>query len=408
MDFHLPELGEGVYEAEMSRWLVREGDTVKPGQGLLEMLTDKATMEVPAPFAGTIEALRVKEGQKVKVGDIVLTFREKNVAEKRAVATPPLAPAAVATTAPLVSGPVPGNAVPGNGAREPVRAAPSVRVLARELGIDISQVPGSGPRGRVLIDDLQPFLKAGGAPEAPAVPPAYYGTPGTRIKLQGVRRAIAEHMVAAKRTIPHYTYVDEVDVSELVRIRDGLRSAAAPRGAKLTYLPFFAKAVIRALKEVPMVNASLDEAAGEILLHERYHIGIAVATAAGLVVPVVHDADRLSFLDLAREIERLSAAARAGKARREDLLGGTFTVTSIGNIGGLFATPIIHHPQVGILGVGKITRRPVYDANQQVQPADMVYLSYSFDHRVLDGAVGAVFGNAVAKYLTNPVALLVE
>jgi pyruvate dehydrogenase E2 component (dihydrolipoamide acetyltransferase)/2-oxoisovalerate dehydrogenase E2 component (dihydrolipoyl transacylase) len=280
--------------------------------------------------------------------------------------------------------------------------------MARKLGVDLAKVQGSGPGGRVLIDDLTTFLRVatGQATKSPAVE-INFGVPGTRVKLQGLRRLIAEHMVHAKQTIPHYTYVDEMDVTDLVKTRDGLR-AASPEGVKITYMPFFVKAVVHALKEVPLVNAALDDAAGEIVLHDHYHIGVAVATPAGLIVPVVRDADKLSLTDCAREIERLTSAARAGKSKREDLQAGTFTITSIGNIGGLFATPIIHHPQVGILGVGRIVKRPVFDNQMQVRAADMVYLSFSFDHRVVDGAVGTAFGNAVIRRLRNPVGLVVS
>ena len=232
-----------------------------------------------------------------------------------------------------------------------------------------------------------------------------YGKPGTRVKFQGVRRKIAENLARSKQTIPHYTYVDECDVSDLVRIREALKEPLKKQGV-ITYLAFFVKAVVGALQEMPIVNASLDEAAGEIVLHDRYHIGVAVATPSGLIVPVVRDAERLSLPELAREIERLRGEARAGRAKLEDLRGATFTVTSIGNIGGLFATPIIHPPQVGILGVGKIGKRPVFDEAGQIRAADMVYLSLTFDHRVLDGAVGAAFGNALIRRL-NPAALLV-
>ena len=213
-------------------------------------------------------------------------------------------------------------------------------------------------------------------------------------------------MVQSKHTIPHFTYVDECDVTDLVKLRDSLKETFSQKGAKLTYLAFFVKAVVAALKEIPIVNASLNEEAGEIVLHASYHIGIAVATPAGLIVPVVRDADKKSLLDIAKEIERISDDARQGKSRLEDLRGGTFSITSIGNIGGLFATPIIPHPQIGILGVGKIVKRPIYDEHGQVMPADMTYLSFSFDHRVLDGAVGAAFGNAVIRHLQNPAALL--
>jgi pyruvate dehydrogenase E2 component (dihydrolipoamide acetyltransferase)/2-oxoisovalerate dehydrogenase E2 component (dihydrolipoyl transacylase) len=200
--------------------------------------------------------------------------------------------------------------------------------------------------------------------------------------------------------------VDECDVTDLVRLRGSLRERFAAAGVKLTYLAFAVKAVAAALKEVPLVNASLDEAAGEIVLHDRYHVGVAVATPAGLVVPVVRDADRKDLGQVAREVERLADEARAGKSRLDDLRGGTFSVTSVGNIGGLFSTPVINHPEVGILGLGKVVRRPVFDAAGNVRPADLVYLSFSFDHRVVDGAVGAAFGNAVGRLLSNPALLL--
>ncbi len=294
----------------------------------------------------------------------------------------------------------PGNAVP-------VKAAPSVRLMARKLGIDIERVHGTGPEGRILVEDLTPQVKPrpAGTPTASA---ADYGTPGTRVKFQGVRRKIAEHLVQSKHTIPHYTYVDECDVTDLVRMRDGLKDALGNHGVRVTYLAFFVKAVAAALKDVPIVNGSLDEEAGEVVLHDRYDIGVAVATPDGLIVPVVRAADRLSLLEVAQAIERLSAAARGRRSKVEDLRGGTFTITSIGNIGGLFATPIIHHPQVGILGVGKIVKRPVFDEHGQIRAADMVYLSLTFDHRVLDGAVGAAFGNALIQRLRNPAALLLQ
>jgi pyruvate dehydrogenase E2 component (dihydrolipoamide acetyltransferase)/2-oxoisovalerate dehydrogenase E2 component (dihydrolipoyl transacylase) len=405
MDFALPEIGEGVYEAELIRWLVQPGDTVKRGQPLAEVMTDKATMEVPSPFAGKITALRAQSGQQVKVGQLLLTYEGISQPTTPAPAAPVQAataverPPAAATT--NQNGPIRREAA----GPLPVKAAPSVRHLARKLGIDLGMVHGSGPEGRVLLEDLAPRIQTT-APSAPSEASVDYGKPGTRIKMQGLRRSIAQHMVLAKRSIPHYSYIDECDVTELVRLRDGLRDPYARAGVKLTYLAFFVKAVVAALQEVPIVNAVLDEKADEIVLHDRYHIGIAVATPSGLVVPVVHDADKKGLGDIAREIERLSAAARAGKSRREDLLGGTFTVTSVGNLGGLISTPVINHPEVAILGVGKIVKRPVYDAAGQIRPADIVYLSLSFDHRVVDGAVGAAFANVILRQLQNPATLL--
>jgi 2-oxoisovalerate dehydrogenase E2 component (dihydrolipoyl transacylase) len=271
-------------------------------------------------------------------------------------------------------------------------------------------VRGSGPGGRVLIDDLAGFLQPTGAPAEPVAKPAApaidYGRPGTRTKLVGLRRKIAEHMVEAKRAIPHYAYVDECDLTDLVRMRGQLKESFLASGVKLTFLPFIVKAVARALKDIPIVNSTLDEAANEIVLHDKYHIGIAVAAPNGLIVPVIRDADQKDVATIAADIERLSGEARAGRSKLDDLKGGTFTVTSVGSIGGLISTPIINSPEVGIVGVGKVTKRPVYDANGNIRPADIVFLSFSFDHRVLDGAIGAAFGNAVIRRLQSPAALL--
>lgn len=420
MDFQLPELGEGVYEAELIAWKVKPGDRVKRGQTLMEVMTDKATMEVPAPFAGTITGLSAQAGEQLRIGQVVLSYaaaesRKGNGEPPKPEAEPPH---------PEAASPRPSFAVRESAASRPahaadaaraalaVKAAPSVRLMARKLGIDLAQVRGSGPHGRILIEDLSRLIEVPGRrPEAEgaaaAEPMLDVGKPGTRVKLAGVRRKIAEHLVQSKRTIPHYSYVDECEVSELVRLREALRETAGRRGIKLTYLAFFVKAAVEALREVPLVNSTLDEQAGEIVLFDRYHIGVAVATPAGLMVPVIHDADQKDLWQVAREIERLSGEARAGKVKLEDLKGGTFTITSIGNIGGLISTPVINHPQVGILGIGKVVKRPVYDAAGQLRPADIIYLSFSFDHRVLDGAVGATFGNALIRRLQNPAALLV-
>ena len=278
---------------------------------------------------------------------------------------------------------------------------------SRKLGIDLTVVHGSGPGGRILLEDLE--IKSVGTKKEAAKKPAEQldvGKAGMRVKLQGIRRKIAEQMVRAKRTIPHYSYVDECDFTELVRLRASLREPFEAAGVKLTYLPFIVKAAVAALKEVPYVNATLNDDDAEIMLHAEYHIGIATATPAGLMVPVVHDADKKDLMAIAREIDRLTADARAGRSKLPDLKGGTFTVTSIGSIGGLFATPVINHPEVAILGLGKIVRRPVFDAAGKVRPADMAYLSISFDHRVVDGAIGATFGNALIKQLQNPARLL--
>jgi pyruvate dehydrogenase E2 component (dihydrolipoamide acetyltransferase)/2-oxoisovalerate dehydrogenase E2 component (dihydrolipoyl transacylase) len=422
MDFQVPELGEGVYEAELVAWLVKPGERVKRGQNLMEVMTDKATMEVPAPFEGTITELLAQPGQQVKVGDIALRFNgEGSEAAKikgdgtttagnrgaRKTAAARKGQAASSTEAVLpksANGPT-ARPVPRG---VTVKAAPSVRYLARKLGVDLAQIRGTGPEGRILADDLSAVVKSSTGPPVrePELPRPDYGRPGTRLKLQGVRRKIAEHMSLAKRTIPHYSYVDECDVTEMVKLRQELRDHFSRAGVKLTFLAFFVKAVAYALQEMPIVNSSLNEEAGEIVLHDRYNIGIAVATPAGLIVPNIKEADRKDLAQIAREADRLSSEARSGKARLEDVRGGTFTITSIGGMGGLISTPVINHPETAILGIGKVIRRPVYDSAGNLHPADLVYLSFSFDHRVIDGAVGAAFGNAIIQRLLHPTSLL--
>jgi pyruvate dehydrogenase E2 component (dihydrolipoamide acetyltransferase)/2-oxoisovalerate dehydrogenase E2 component (dihydrolipoyl transacylase) len=407
MDFPLPQLGEGVYEAELVRWLVRPGDAVRRGQSLLEVMTDKATMEVPAPFAGTIIAFNGEPGERLKVGETILSYTPAGSVETVAAKK---AEVAVGSSAPAATAPAPATttaAANGRPSGGPV-AAPSVRHFARKLGIDLARVRGSGPGGRILLDDLTSHVNRAPGEKSPKKEPLVldFGVPGTRVRLQGLRRKIAEHLVDAMRRIPHYSYIDECDITEMAKLRAGLREPCAARGLKLTYLSFFIKAAAAALKEIPIVNSSLDEGTQEIVLHDHYHIGIAVATPGGLVVPVVHDADKKDIYTIAAEVERLANEAKAGRVKLDDLRGGTFTVTSIGNIGGLISTPIINHPEVGILGIGKMVKRPVYDDNNNLRPANIVFLSFSFDHRVVDGAVGAAFGNAVLKHLQNPAALL--
>ena len=438
MDFPLPPVGEGLIEVELTRWLVRPGDAVVRGQGLAEVMSDKASMEVPSPFAGTITALAATPGTKVKVGQVFLSYNavgdgaiSVSAERQRAEPTPPaplpkgkgrkhsVKPLAIArgeTARVLKVLPPPPTATspPSNGhSTSPPPAAPSVRMLARKLGVDLAGVRGSGPHGRILLDDLTPYLTpkaSNGTRSAGRGERGYAETrlrrSRGRVKLIGMRRKIAEHMVESKRHIPHYSYIDECDFTDLVRLRAQLREPLAKVGVKLTYLAFFVKAVSRALKEVPIVNSTFDEAAGEVVLHDKYHIGVAVAAPNGLLVPVVKDTDKKDLATIATDIERLSTDAKAGRIKLDDLRGGTFTVTSIGGIGGLISTPIINHPEVGIMGVGKVVKRPVYDAAGALRPADIVYLSFSFDHRVLDGAIGAAFGNAVMRYLHAPALLL--
>ena len=413
LQFCLPPVGEGIVEVELVRWACAPGGTFQPGQILLEILSDKASMEVPAPFAGKVAEQLAQVGQRVKIGEALFTYypHEARVAE---------APPAVSMLAPA-NGHAPAHRpAPSRSAGLPPAASPSVRRVARQLGIDLDQVAGSGPAGRILVRDLEeriaPRIEAAAAQARPApadttasktaVSRDSFGKPGQHLPLSGIRQTIARRMLESKRAIPHYSYVDECDVTVLVQLREMLREPFSKRGLKLTYLAFMVMAAVRALKEVPMINSMLDEKAGEIVLHEGYHIGIATATRAGLIVPVLRDVNRMDLLTVAGELDRLAKQAKEGKTRRDDLGGSTFTISSIGGVGGLISTPIIHHPETAILAVGKIVKRPIYDDHGQLKAADMVYLSFSYDHRVIDGAVGAAFGNAVKMHLHHPAEML--
>ncbi|MHB8974150.1 MAG: dihydrolipoamide acetyltransferase family protein [Pirellulaceae bacterium] len=419
MDYRVPELGEGVYEADFVEWLVRPGQDVTRGESLAEVTTDKATMELPAPFTGRIDALTVEAGQSIEVGQVILCYTpaqgEPIAGPAPHVAalqdSPRCGESAMASDASLRTR-RPKDRRRETGSSRHVQAAPAVRRLAHGLGIDLCDVPASGPAGRVLIDDLSALVRTWQDREHASPRRSNrsnvldFGTPGQRIKLQGVRRSIAEHMVVSKRIIPHYAYIDECNVTELVALRNELKRPLYAEGVKLTSLPFYVKAVVAGLKRVPLINSSLDEHSSEIVVHDVYHIGIATATAKGLVVPVIRHADQLELADMAREIERLIRAAQAGTLSPADLRGSTFTISSVGNIGGLVSTPIIHHPEVGIVAIGKVFRRPVYNAEGDLVPAQIVYLSFSFDHRVVDGNVGAIFGNAVIEHLGHPRSLM--
>jgi len=433
MEFKLPDLGEGIVDAELVQWLVAAGDTVAAGDPIAEVMTDKASVELPAPFAGTITQLNVQPGDQVKVGQMLLSYEAEGVAkaeteesatdakESRSCARqsverdpdPPSGDGSYGDAASVHLGLRP-TSKPATSAS--VVAAPSVRRMARRLGVDLSTITGSGPRGRVLIDDLADHVESSG-PARSAEPASGRNRsasqvneevlPGSRIPLRGLRRMIATRMTSAKQTIPHFGYVDECDATDLVRLRNSLKEPLAEQGIKLTYLPFIIKAVVGALQEVPICNASIDLDAEEIVVHDHYHIGVATDTPGGLVVPVIRDADRKDIPQLAAEVGQLTAAARDGQATADQLRGNTFTVSSVGGIGGLISMPIINEPAVGILGIGKIVQRPRFDDAGKIYPADIVYLSFSFDHRVVDGAIAARLGNAVVNRLANPARLLV-
>jgi pyruvate dehydrogenase E2 component (dihydrolipoamide acetyltransferase) len=437
MEFKLPEIGEGVQEGELIKWLVKEGDSVNADQPILEVMTDKATVEVPAPQGGVITGLTAKEGQMIKVGQVLAQI-SGSASPAKAVSAPPVqsAPApvthltaAAGPTAPLkpssVSAPAFTN---GNGAyRAPqdnlsatsVPAAPIVRAMAHKAGVDLSQVNASGPSvggvARVLEEDLLRFLETQSSPakssSAPTTPSRSAGAfeEVERKPLRGLRRVIAQAMVKSKYTAPHYSYVDEFECSQLVSLREEAKRIGEKMGVKITYLPFIVKALVGALKEFPIVNSSLEETPNglEVVYKKFFHIGFAVATPEGLIVPVIKNADKKSLIEIAKEMNELSDKVRAGKATSEELKGSTFSITSMGNIGGLFATPIINYPEVGIMGVYKVQEKPIVK-NSQIVVGKTMHLSLSLDHRVVDGAVGGHFCNAVISRLQEPARLLME
>jgi len=407
-EFKLPDVGEGVAEGEVVKWLVKEGAEVKENQPLVEIMTDKVNVEISSPKKGTILKLNAKEGEVVKVGQVLLVIGEKG--EQAPTGPPPSTPA---TPAQVVAKPAEvtrtATVVPAAAPKKPqeILATPSTRKLARDLGVDLAIVQGTGPGGRITDDDVRRFKESGRRPAAVVVTIPTKAGVEERVPLRGIRRKIAEHMIKSTHTAAHVSHVDEVDMTEVVHLREKAKVSAEKRGVKLTYLPFIIKALIPALKQYPYLNASLDDEREEIILKKYYNIGIATNTEQGLVVPVIKDADHKSITQLAEEVAKLSERARTGQLTLDEIQGSTFTITNVGAIGGVFATPIINYPEVAILGVHKITKRPVVKDNQVVI-RDMTYFSVSFDHRVLDGAMAAQFMTVIKQYLEDPKLLLLE
>ena len=410
-EFRLPDIGEGVAEAEVVKWLVQEGADVKENQPLVEIMTDKVNVEIPSPRKGTILKLMAKEGGTVKVGQVLLVIGEKGEQSSAPTAVAPITTAAKtpAVVPAKATAPTPPPAPVAVTPKKPqeILATPATRKLARDMGVDLATVQGTGPGGRIIDDDVRRFKDVGRSAAAVAI--TVTGPRGVeeRVPMRGIRRKVAEHMVKSRDSTAQVTHVDEVDMTEVVHLREKAKASAEKQGIKLTYLPFIIKALVLALKKYPYLNASLDDEKQEIVLKKYYNIGIATETEQGLVVPVVRAAEHKSITQLAEEISKLSEKARAGQLTLDEIQGSTFTVTNVGGIGGVFATPIINYPEVAILGVHKITKRPAVKDNQIVI-RDMTYLSVSFDHRVLDGAMAAQFMNAIKQYLEDPKLLLLE
>jgi len=431
-EFRLPDIGEGVAEGEVVRWFVKVGDPIKSDEPLVSVLTDKANVEIPSPASGRIAQIHAQVGEKVKVGGLLVTIETTGSPAPASVAAPVHPPAAsspapaklAAPQVPPASGAAP-TVTPSAGV---VLASPFVRRKAAELGVDLSRVSGTGPGGRITEADLEgskasvnggtssPMWPALSSPTGPTLAPA---TPARvtvvedadvreRVPIRGIRRVIAEHMTESKHRAAHFTYVEEVDMTELVALRDRMAKHVEKQGVRLSYLPFIIKAVVAGLKAYPHLNATVDDARQELLVRSHYHIGIATAAPEGLLVPVVRDADRKSVVALAREVQDLADRGRAGTLSRTELSGSTFTISSLGALGGLLATPILNYPEVAILGVHKIQRRPIYRPDGSLGPAEMMNLSVSLDHRVVDGYEGAQFLAKVKSYLEDPHQLFAE
>lgn len=412
--FELPEVGEGVVEAEVVSWNVQVGDVVAVDQPLCEITTDKAQLEISSPKAGRILKLHGQPGDIVGVHTPLVEIDTDAAGQASAPAPAPAAPTpAPAPAAAAAPAPAPAPAAPASipGHRAETKATPAVRRNAREQGIDIHAVPGTGKGGRVTHDDLASFRAP--APEAPlakappALPQVMPSGAEERVKILGIRRKIAEQMVKSKHTAPHFTYVEEIDCTELFALRKKLKPLAAERGIKLTFNPIIMKACSLVMREFPNVNAVMDEEAFELVVKGDHNFGISCDTPNGLFVPVIKNVEQKSILRIAAEMESLVERTRAGKASLDELRGGTFTITSVGSIGGVLATPILNVPEVAILGVNAIRDQAVV-RNGEIVVRKMMYLSPSFDHRIIDGAVGARFVAALKAVLEQPERLLMD
>ncbi len=393
-EFKFPDVGEGIAEGEIVRWLVKEGDSVEEDQDLLEVETDKALLTLNSPYTGKVTQLHGKEGEIIKVGDVLTTIEASGEratmleAEKKDSGT--------------VVGTLGDNEVVE--VVRPVQATPAVRALAKQMQIDLASVKGTGPGGRITKEDVE-TAAAKTAPQAGAEADAYGSV--KKIPLRGIRRTVAKRMAEASKRVAEVTIWEDADITELEQVRAKERKMAEEKGVKLTYLPFLIKAVLPALKVHPYFNASLDEAAEAIILKKYFNVGIAVDTPDGLIVFVIKDADRKNILDLAKETATLAEKARHRKIDLHELKGSTFTITNYGVVGASYGTPIINYPEVAILGLGKIEDRPVV-RNEQIAIRKIMPLSLAFDHRVIDGVEAGRFLGVVIQHLEDPNLMLIE
>jgi 2-oxoisovalerate dehydrogenase E2 component (dihydrolipoyl transacylase) len=403
--FKLPDLGEGLVEAEIAEWMVKVGDFVAEEDPIGAMLTDKAAVELSAPVSGHVVSLAGEVGDTIAVGAPMIVFETQGDEETGSDEPVPPPSEAEANPQPGVTPPalesIPAQTKPGK-----VLTSPSVRQQAREENIDLTRVKGSGPRGRILRADLEAHLADNGQTDTSTDPQEKPGEEITEIKVIGLRRIIAERMSEANREIPHFAYVEEIDITTLESLRQHLNSKKAPAEDKLTLLPFIGLALARVLGQFPQCNALYDRERNIISQHRSVHLGIATQTPDGLKVPVVKDSESRSLHDLASEMRRVAAAARANTAKREELMGSTITITSLGKQGGIVTTPVINLPEVAIIGVNKAVDRPVV-VDGQIVIRKMMNLSSSFDHRFVDGYDAAMMIQALKEMLEQPATIFI-
>ncbi len=412
-EFKFPDVGEGVTEGHIVKWLVREGDTVQVDQVIAEIETAKAIVEVPSPKAGRILKIYHSEGDTIKVGETLVMFGEQGEQVPQQLMPQPQAPQATA--------PIRQPTAPHSPPTTKAVALPATRKLAEKLNVDISKVQGTGPGGRITDEDVKAASVAAPPSSSEVTHPATQSSPARagpkvsfetygrtiRVPLSNIRKVIAKRMVESVFTIPHVTHVEEVDVTDLDKIRREKKDEAENKGFKLTFLPFVMKACIVALREHPYINSSLDEEKEEIVLKKYYNIGFAVDTGQGLMVPVIKNVDNLSIMQIAKDINKLAEEARTREIQPQDLQGHSFCITNIGSVGGIMATPIINPPDAAILGMYRMTEVPRV-VNGQIIPRKMMNLSLTFDHRIIDGAQAGRFMLSIKKLLEDPHQLLLD
>lgn len=414
MDVKLPDIGEGVTEGELVKWLVKVGDTVVEDQPIAEVMTDKATVEVPTPYAGTVKELKSNEGDIIPIESTMLILETSNGAAiakpKTEIAAPKTSTPTQAVTQSTVMSASTGIDVYPPVAESRVLATPATRRLARELEMDINIINGTGNAGRVTREDVLKTKSSGLGAVAAGTPKMEIPKMGfktqvaeleERVPLRGIRRKIAEQMQMTKQVVPHFTLMDEANITELVKMRAQAKSVGETYGVKVTFLPFIMKALIATMREYPMFNASIDDANGEVVYKKYFNIGFAADTPQGLLVPVVKNAEQKTILEISKEIQELADKARLGKLSLEEMKGATITITNIGSVGGTYATPIINHPEVAILGVYKIMDKPVFK-DGKFKAAKVQNYTVTCDHRLIDGAVAAKFMQSFFQKIENP------